>query len=63
MVSHTEIVNPNDSEGQPLLTVPHSLVLNQAAVEEYAKEDRNFKQLVEAVGHHVPNLSSSPLGS
>lgn len=35
------------------LTVPHDLVLNVAAVEEYAKEDKNFKQLLDAVGHQV----------
>ncbi|KAK1827851.1 hypothetical protein QBC39DRAFT_165036 [Podospora conica] len=34
-----------------LLSVPHALVLNYGAVEEYAKEDRNFRQLLEAVGH------------
>ncbi|KAK1754488.1 hypothetical protein QBC47DRAFT_384043 [Echria macrotheca] len=39
---------------KPLLTVPHGLVLNEAAVEEYAKEDKNFKQLLEAVGHRSP---------
>lgn len=33
-----------------LLRVPHSLVLNEEAVEEYAKEDRNFRQLFDAVG-------------
>jgi hypothetical protein len=37
----------------PLLTVPHDLVLNAAAVEEYAKEDKNFRQLLDVVGHLV----------
>ena len=37
----------------PLMTVPNSLVLNVQAVDEYAKEDKNFKQLLGAVGHHV----------
>jgi len=36
-----------------LLRVPHSLVLNEEAVEEYAKEDRNFRQLFDAVGRRV----------
>lgn len=36
-----------------LLTVPHDLVLNADAVEEYAKEDRNFRALVDACGHKV----------
>ncbi|KAK3325879.1 hypothetical protein B0H66DRAFT_573601 [Apodospora peruviana] len=35
-----------------LVTVPHNLVLNIEAVEEYAKEDRNFKQLLDVAGHH-----------
>ncbi|KAK3946018.1 hypothetical protein QBC46DRAFT_424983 [Diplogelasinospora grovesii] len=34
-----------------LITVPHSLVLNVECVEEYAKEDRNFRQLLDAAGH------------
>lgn len=37
----------------PLMAVPNSLVLNVQAVDEYAKEDKNFKQLLGAVGHHV----------
>lgn len=37
----------------PLMTVPNTLVLNVKAVDEYAKEDKNFKQLLDAVGHHV----------
>lgn len=36
-----------------LLTVPHDLVLNEAAVDEYAKEDKNFKLLLDAVGRRV----------
>lgn len=36
-----------------LITIPGSLVLNHGAVEEYAKEDRNFKQLLEVAGHQV----------
>lgn len=37
----------------PLMTVPNNLILNLQAVDEYAKEDKNFKQLLDAVGHHV----------
>ncbi|GAB1314022.1 hypothetical protein MFIFM68171_04232 [Madurella fahalii] len=48
--------NLNATEGAPdattLLTVPHGLVLNDAAVEEYAKESKDFRQLLDAVGHH-----------
>lgn len=43
-----------------LLTVPHDLVLNAAAVDEYAKEDKNFRQLLDAVGHHVTKRNPSP---
>lgn len=37
----------------PLLTIPHDLVLNCEAVHEYAKEDKNFSQLLNACGHKV----------
>ncbi len=51
----------NTTEATPdapaLLTIPHDLVLNAAAVDEYAKEDKNFKQLLEAVGHRVMKTS------
>lgn len=40
-------------DGPALLTVPHDLVLNAAAVDEYAKEDKHFRQLLDAVGHRV----------
>lgn len=42
-----------------LLSVPHELVLNAEAVEEYAKEDRNFRLLLDAVGHQVLRSSSN----
>lgn len=41
----------------PLVTIPHSLVLNQEAVDEYAKEDKNFKALLDACGHKVSQIS------
>ncbi|KAG7288692.1 hypothetical protein NEMBOFW57_005048 [Staphylotrichum longicolle] len=43
-----------------LLTVPHDLVLNAAAVDEYAKEDKSFRQLLDTVGHHVTKRNPSP---
>ena len=48
-----------------LLSVPHTLVLNAEAVEEYAKQDRNFRQLLEAVGHRVysPPLKERAMGA
>lgn len=51
-----------DPSSSTFLTVPHDLVLNVAAVEEYAKEDKNFKQLLDAVGYQVGyfNLHIAP---
>lgn len=37
----------------PMIKVPHDLVLNEGAVEQYAKEDRNFRALLDASGHKV----------
>lgn len=37
----------------PLLTIPHGLALSAEAVHEYAKEDKNFSQLLDACGHKV----------
>lgn len=44
----------NDEDNEPLVTVPHGLVLNQEAVEEYAKEDRNFRALLDTCGRKNP---------
>ncbi|POS70719.1 SET domain-containing protein [Diaporthe helianthi] len=38
----------------PLISIPHSLVLNAEAVEAYAKEDSSFRLLVDACGHKTP---------
>ncbi|KAK3901459.1 hypothetical protein C8A05DRAFT_44899 [Staphylotrichum tortipilum] len=46
------------SAAAPLLTVPHALVLNAASVDEYAKEDINFRQLLDAVGHRSPRADT-----
>ncbi|KAM7203703.1 hypothetical protein V8F33_002018 [Rhypophila sp. PSN 637] len=40
---------PDDESSRALLTVPHDLVLNAAAVKEYAKEDQGFRVLFDAV--------------
>lgn len=54
VVSDTDLSITNDTTESPdLLTVPHSLVLNAEAVSEYAKEDKNFKRLLDAVGRRV----------
>lgn len=47
----TKDVDTGDSPR--LITIPHDLVLNQQAVEEYAKESREFRELYEAVGRQV----------
>lgn len=49
--------NPDDFGQSPLISVPHDLVLNSEAVEQYAKVDQNFKILLDACGHKV---SQSP---
>lgn len=43
-----------------LISIPHSLVLNAEAVEEYAKEDRSFRQLLDAFGHKVSSTIPTP---
>lgn len=50
------LIAKNDSAvigDAPLISIPRSLVLNSEAVEEYAKEDRSFRQLLDACGHKV----------
>lgn len=42
------------SDNKPLLEIPHGLVLNQEAVEEYAKEDCNFRALLDTCGRKSP---------
>lgn len=52
--SQKDLAAPEGTVETPqLLAVPHDLILNSLAVEEHAKEDKEFKQLLEAVGHHV----------
>ena len=40
----------NDGSAGALISVPSELVLHVEAVEEYAKQDRNFRQLLDAAG-------------
>lgn len=54
------LIAKNDSAAigeTSLISIPHSLVLNSEAVEESAKEDRSFRQLLDTCGHKV----SSPI--
>ncbi len=54
LVSQRHLSTKDDTYDIPtLLTVPHALVLNAEAVEQYAKEDKNFRLLLEAAGHKV----------
>lgn len=41
------------SHGRPLISVPHGLVLHAETVEEYAKQDRHFRLLLDAAGHQT----------
>lgn len=46
----------DDGEGgktRPFLEVPRNLILSAEAVEDYAKVDQNFRQLLEKVGPQV----------
>lgn len=58
---HLNDDNDTGRSQPPLITVPHDLVLNAEAVEQYAKEDRNFRALLDACGHKVIPSFSSPL--
>lgn len=54
LVAEKDLVNGDDNSESPiLLTVPKELVLCAEAVEEYAKESKNFRQLLDAAGHQV----------
>lgn len=59
VVCQKDLTTADESPNPTLLTVPRSLTLNQDAIEEYAKEDRNFRQLLDVVGRKVP--TSTPL--
>jgi hypothetical protein len=50
---------------EPLLRIPHDLILSASTVEEYTKVDQNFRQLIDSVGHNVRlllNASNSRAG-
>lgn len=42
-----------------ILRIPRDLVLSAEAVEEYAKVDQNFKQLLDVAGHRVGTVKFS----
>ncbi|CAK7224333.1 hypothetical protein SBRCBS47491_005513 [Sporothrix bragantina] len=43
--------NTSHDTSSPLISVPAGLVLHSEAVEDYAKQDRNFRVLLDAAGH------------
>lgn len=53
VATSSESSSQTDGHGKPLISVPHGLVLHAEAVEEYAKQDRNFRQLLDAAGHQT----------
>jgi len=54
LISDKKLSTVDDTFDIPtLLTIPHGLVLNSEAVEEYAKQDQKFRQLLDAAGHKV----------
>ncbi|KAL7802116.1 hypothetical protein V8C44DRAFT_345893 [Trichoderma aethiopicum] len=53
LVAKHDITNEGHdaSAPEPVLRIPRDLVLSAEAVEEYAKVDQNFKQLLDVAGH------------
>ncbi|KAG8417292.1 hypothetical protein J3459_012447 [Metarhizium acridum] len=54
LVAHSDLQGAEaDGTSEGLVKIPHDLVLSAEAVEDFAKVDQNFKQLLEAVGRQV----------
>lgn len=53
LVAERELANEKDGENLEILKVPRDLVLSAAGVEEYAKENKEFRELLDATGHQV----------
>ncbi|RWA05947.1 hypothetical protein EKO27_g9158 [Xylaria grammica] len=49
LIAENDLDGKND-ELPPLLTIPKELILSAAGVEEYAKENKDFRQLLDAAG-------------
>ena len=65
LVAERDLSNEVAKSGNlALLSVPRELVLSAEAVVEYAKVDRNLKQLLDAVGQEVrsPSATLRPTG-
>lgn len=55
LVSRKDIASEDDggASNVELLRIPHDLILSSDAIENYAKVDQNFKQLLDAAGRQV----------
>lgn len=54
LISNKDLSRDEEAlETSTLLRIPHELVLSAEAVENYAKVDKNFRQLLDAAGHKV----------
>ncbi|RYP90706.1 hypothetical protein DL770_003171 [Monosporascus sp. CRB-9-2] len=51
LVAERELRTEDDNEALTILKVPRDLVLSSEGVEEYAKENKEFRQLLDAAGH------------
>ncbi|KAI0009874.1 hypothetical protein F4779DRAFT_339975 [Xylariaceae sp. FL0662B] len=52
LVAEKDLINEEDtSEETILLVIPKDLVLSAQAVQEYARENKDFRQLLDAAGH------------
>ena len=60
LIADAELGN-QESDTEPLMKIPRDLVLSAEAVDEYAKVDQNFRQLLEAVGCQVFDVYSNCL--
>ncbi|TGJ78794.1 hypothetical protein E0Z10_g9964 [Xylaria hypoxylon] len=56
LIAEENLDGEND-ELPPLLTIPKELVLSAAGVEQYAKENKDFRQLLDAAGRQVDTPS------
>ncbi|KAI1389844.1 SET domain-containing protein [Hypoxylon trugodes] len=45
------VAKDDDTESPTLLTIPKDIILSVKHVEQYAKENKSFRQLLDAVGH------------
>jgi hypothetical protein len=58
LVAERDLMNEADNVEVPtLLTIPKELVLSAEGVEEYAKENKNFRHLLDVAGHQVSGKS------